>query len=1126
MDEESEPEWSVKIPTRSVSSLIAAQQVPTVLHDASNHSLQSSFSVTASTENSSQSASLASENISDLTLEGPPGSVQCTGHIQHHNLSEQEISSIVRHLDKLPDTLSSSLPVPSLHEDSEVNSLSPEAENPEAPAKFPTQIDSEECRQSPAQELLIPVTPSRSGELPSSASQSTDTKLVPLSQSDTRIDGTSIESHPPIDSSSVDQVRQVIPSSETASFGSSFFSSVTDSFAKLGNVFYELETSLDSKMDTAATEDESQKGSENGAIAPKESVGVLHLSVQAIFLFDLVLADEIRLSLQIYYVDKSGKKVLFRKPLTRLVNSWTYREKISLSVPHFRAVVLLEVIDVVTERIYGRSKLTAYQVKHRADDSRVNASVYGSSNKSILLLDDKAKSKLGRIDCDLSFEEDLYNHFWSPLVRYCPTSPEEELSIDRLGVHMVRFRAMIDFFNQCFTEYLLIMNWSDPVLTSTLFLLFIYCTIYVKPDYSMSGILFICVLLMTRSWYRRKNGKFRDKYLKPYLADAVAPYHPVATLKIAVLGHHKVVNSTRTIPSLGFSFLSATNDAAHNQIAAFKVTMIPDKAFLNSDVSVDSNSNTSSASAAPAVPTKELPVGVFSTSEDYSRAIGESSGVTQFVNSLIKSEQAKSEFLANTFDPWPLMDRSVFSSFTQHCVEFVQASTAEIGLIYPLLQPVKRKQDLVKEKGSASSSSTIATALTSSSDSLETAKDLSHTTSPGAKRKKFEGRTAETNHAFYSTWTTSTSAVKVSLVQPPTSAFSDYHADEYVLLPIRDILLHGEQVDQGGLYFEYTGWLRCVQTMSKDGNEKVQFVIFYGCFRLIVILFLRLQREFDLRSLDNSLSKVSLDLSGSARNASLTPITSSSGQNEVLIRASIKLPSVRRLASPTADEKKVSQVLQELLFGRGDKESTTFSVLWNMRDYVKYAQNLMSWILDYFESAKNLFNWTSPQRTFLLYVSLVGLWILTILIPGRILVFIAGLFQFLYIFLPIPEGNELSIWTHNLLQSIPNDDDLMEIYADDRRLVNEAETEKRRREVRDVLLNVSIPVAWAQEAQVKVLRRGGNSSGSAISSSGSIGAVEWVTVFLVVQGHRLAWWTTESDLDKSKVGCMVSRIRE
>lgn len=56
-------------------------------------------------------------------------------------------------------------------------------------------------------------------------------------------------------------------------------------------------------------------------------------------------------------------------------------------------------------------------------------------------------------------------------------------------------------------------------------------------------------------------------------------------------------------------------------------------------------------------------------------------------------------------------------------------------------------------------------------------------------------------------------------------------------------------------------------------------------------------------------------------------------------------------------------MLQHLLSSKDSKEGgSTISVLWNMRDNVKYVQNRMAWILDLLESVKNIFTWVVPYK--------------------------------------------------------------------------------------------------------------------------------------------------------------------
>ena len=57
---------------------------------------------------------------------------------------------------------------------------------------------------------------------------------------------------------------------------------------------------------------------------------------------------------------------------------------------------------------------------------------------------------------------------------------------------------------------------------------------------------------------------------------------------------------------------------------------------------------------------------------------------------------------------------------------------------------------------------------------------------------------------------------------------------------------------------------------------------------------------------------------------------------------------------------------------------------------------------------------------------------ISLVIPSNYLLCLVGLSQFGAVLLPFPEDSEvLGIWVHNLLQSVPNDDDLRMYYAKD-----------------------------------------------------------------------------------------------
>ena len=154
------------------------------------------------------------------------------------------------------------------------------------------------------------------------------------------------------------------------------------------------------------------------------------------------------------------------------------------------------------------------------------------------------KEPVGYITAVLQFEEDIAGLFTSAHPRLAPVGPEEELSVERLRLHIGRFQALISLFWIVYEDYCSIMNWDNPFLTAVLFVIFLYMVFRVNAEYSLSCPLFTLVVLMTRSWYLRKNGTFRNHWVTKLHTEAQAkeknvyPLHrPVAYLRLSVYLH-------------------------------------------------------------------------------------------------------------------------------------------------------------------------------------------------------------------------------------------------------------------------------------------------------------------------------------------------------------------------------------------------------------------------------------------------------------------------------------------------------------------------------------------------------------------------------------------------------------
>ena len=227
---------------------------------------------------------------------------------------------------------------------------------------------------------------------------------------------------------------------------------------------------------------------------------------------------------------------------------------------------------------------------------------------------------------------------------------------------------------------------------------------------------------------------------------------------------------------------------------------------------------------------------------------------------------------------------------------------------------------------------------------------------------------------------------------------------------------------------------------------------------------------------------------------------------EVFVRIQLELPSKRSTTHPTIDETEISSVIQHLIIGKEETESSTISVLWNMRDNVAYVQNLMNWLLDLIESSKNILNWTSPAKTYPLFMLIVLIWLLTVFVPGWIIMLVWGLYQFFFVFLPIPEGRQTTIRLLNMLKSIPNDDDLAEIYSEARTAYVEEKQAQWHAMEKVRKMQWGLPTLWHGAVSIKTAKD----------------AVDWARVFMLLQGVRLVWWATEQDYDLGKVRYVVN----
>lgn len=132
---------------------------------------------------------------------------------------------------------------------------------------------------------------------------------------------------------------------------------------------------------------------------------------------------------------------------------------------------------------------------------------------------------------------------------------------------------------------------------------------------------------------------------------------------------------------------------------------------------------------------------------------------------------------------------------------------------------------------------------------------------------------------------------------------------------------------------------------------------------------------------------------------------------------------------------------------------------------------------------------------------------------------LVGLHQFFYKFLPDPDGKQLSEKLHNLLQSIPNDDDLHQLYQEERVAYTEDLKNKKQSRLKKATLGLALKFYWEGSVLMKLSSSVMNHLSTVISAT-PLQSNDWQPFFLVLQSNRLAWWSSDADVIDGRKPCI------
>ncbi|CAM9630849.1 unnamed protein product, partial [Phaeothamnion confervicola] len=756
----------------------------------------------------------------------------------------------------------------------------------------------------------------------------------------------------------------------------------------------------------------------------------------------------------------------------------------------------------------------------------------------------------GLLRLQMAFVEDTDGLFRGPWPRRVPPRAPDDLSVDALRRYMERSQAILGWVAALSVAYRRVMAWEDPTLTSLLLLGFVYVTALADAEYVLAVPPGCLLAYMTITWARRRDGRFvRDRIVQKAAdgsgdgSGAAAVHQPLAQLRVAVVRGRGLVSSDLGLQGNAFVRVSLSPDpdvSMADGLGSNSGSGLGGGSGVvggSDDRAGDEPEADSDGGVAEAL-IGETPPHEVSADPDWSR--GGAGGVGRARGDALGIYGRGDALLQNMTEIWPRSNASSGGSSAGDAGGDGSGDGEDLAFVYPVLQPVRKASG---RKGSAGAAAEVALLPWESSRAF--VRFAIFFANPfQSLMDSFQGDVIVPVAALVDGAVWDGSAGPTASSAPPGASGSAFAATAkgaqrevagWFRVSQPDAgggLLRDGDADEGGggkrsgvSRWGSTGTTKARRTLSLitadgssggaspgDSGEKA--------------VFLRLQLVLP----DPSKPATADDVDASAAVRTMLYGARAShareghtGSHTAAAAASIGTPPQRGGAkASTALTTAVSAAKPGAGGSRSDDAAAaaaaaaaqavaataassggggvstggggggTMSTLLNLRSTVRDYQGTLGSVLDAIEAGKNLFNWTHPPKTALAFGAIFTVWVLLLVVPGRYVVLVVGLYEFLAKFIPFskaPPGqppSALSIKLTNLLHSVPTDEDLRLCYRREALAhARGAEARARLREQRAKLSALGISCQW--DGVVRARQRAGEA---------------WAAKYLVVQVRR------------------------
>lgn len=754
----------------------------------------------------------------------------------------------------------------------------------------------------------------------------------------------------------------------------------------------------------------------------------------------------------------------------------------------------------------------------------------------------------GCIVLDITLEEfpDIFsskannneNNKTTASLREIPSRPPEDFSVDIIQNHIARVTAIIQVITQFFKTCQYITSWEDPTTTFLAFVVFLTMCWRVDAEYFLSIPIGMIIFYMILSWNERKSGQFEKKWLPQESNNNYTNEDE----------NNSVVSENNMIVDKKIKKESSSNNNKQREVrknikdilnlpSSEMNSYIPHRPIAKICVSVKKGRNLRSLELG--IPGSVL-VGVIYDPARFSHHHNKKIEIEQkkkngedtICNSLLLLESMPIEF-----------GQTLVSGITSNPVWKNMKETNEAmklkRLLSPLASSLFSSSSCISQNGSDNTVSTSSTWIDFYPSSATSPNNNTVKNPPSLEWNKnhmiefpllqpisyypsFEDNqstTKEQHQYFYlKPWNTCKGAIVFQIrfdkIFNKLMMFDNHFLGEVVipiskLIPSSNSQQHqtkGNAVEQK---FSFHGWFQVqeigstaqtIQLQLQENEEEVKMDTEKNSS----------ETKKSIHAKDDITLLPAIFLQGEITIPSSSPTVEKDfvSQNKIseIDKEVSHVITEEMIRMASISQKQMEEAMKKKGLFRAANMLQTLQTVRGLQGQIQIIQNTLGGVLDTVESILNLFTWASPEKSTIVFLILLFIWLVFILIPLRLIITIVGTLIFVKNFMIAYgiikneeklddtifikegyEGEDLQntalaassspsplVFLQNFILSSPTSEDLRRIHFwESKRIINEKHKSnaKRKREMR---LKTLWNALWYGNLQIKTVSKKSN----------------------------------------------------